>query len=241
MKHGYWIEGKVSIPEEKREEFNENILKLFRLCGIRKLKEVEIAGRTIIVACEPEPDIEGMVRFDYSIFEGLKRRVSVYNMNTCELSITDRGHGEFGLVMKLAMTMQEAYSAKHCYFMRKNEVCNVHGYALLIERTIGLKLSFPNREKMWDMFVFFKSSGNYDEMTCESIIDKFPYGYGHMNLEQLIACWMSSLHTARKPEDPFREENQNCSRRIPFKGRIMCMSCFKSYAEKKEEKKFRIF
>ena len=204
MNHEYWIEGKVSIPEGKREEFNRHILKLLLLCGIRKLKNLEIGGQPITVACELEPDHRGIVRFDYSIFEGVKRQISTYNMNTCELSAPDCGYGEFSLAMNLVMAMQEAYSTENCYFMRKNEVCDVYGCALLIEHTIGLKLCFSNREKIWDMYAFFKSSGKYEDMTYETIMNKFPYGYGHMDIQQFISCWISSLGEAKKPTQPFQ-------------------------------------
>lgn len=108
---------------------------------------------------EPEADKDGMVAFDYSIFEKQKRQVSFYDMNTCELHVTERGYREFGLVINLIMTMQEVYSTEHCYLMNKDQVCDVYWYAVLIERTIGLKLAFPNREKIWDMLLFFKTSG----------------------------------------------------------------------------------
>lgn len=204
MDNQYWLEGKVSIPEEKRAEFNENILKLLRLCGIRKLKEIEVDGKTITVVHEPKPDDNGIVKFDYSIFEKQTRKVSYYNMNTCELCITDREYMEFGVAMHLVMTMQEAYSIEHCYLMHGNQVCDVFGYALLIEQIIGLKLSFTNREKIWDMFLYFKSNEKYDEMTHDDIWDKFPYGYGDVDLDQLLACWISSDDSVEEPKNYLR-------------------------------------
>lgn len=201
MDNMFWLEGKVSIPKEKRREFNENVLKLFNLCGIRKLKEIELDGKKITVVHEPKPDDKGVVEFDYSIFERKKREISFYDMNTCELHAVDCGYREFAAVMDLVMVMQEAYSTDHCYFMHQNQVCDVCGHALLIERTIGLKLSFTNREKIWDMLLFFKSDGKYNEMTYKDIWDKFPYGYGEVDLEQFLACVISSTGSADKPKD----------------------------------------
>lgn len=199
----YRIEGKVSIPEGRREEFNENVRKLFRLCGIRKLEEIEIAGKICTVVHKPEPDDRGIIRFDYSVFERQKRKISTYDMNTCELHTEDRGYGEFGLVMNLIMTMQEAYSAEHCYLMSKEQVSGVYGYALAIEQIIGVKLSFPNREKIWSVLLFLKSTGKYEEIDYESIWDKFPYGYGKIELSQLTACIACSYKSPYKPEELF--------------------------------------
>ena len=201
MDHLYWLKGSVSVPENRKEELNENVLKLLKQCGIRKLKEIQMDGKTITVVHEPKPDDKGIVSFDYSVFEKQKREISYYNMTTCELHITDRGYGEFGVAMNLVMTMLEAYSAKHCYLMFDNEVCDIYGYALLIEQMIGLRLSFPNREKVWDMLTFFKSNEKYSEMTYDELWDKFPYGYGKIDLDQSVACLICDEETAEKPEN----------------------------------------
>ena len=108
MDNLYYLEGRVSIPTERKAEFNRNVLDILRACGIRKLKEIEIDGKSIIVVREPVENDEGMVAFDYSIFEGQRRQISFYDMNTCELHTEDRGYNEFGMVMNLIMTMQEA-------------------------------------------------------------------------------------------------------------------------------------
>ncbi|MCM1235566.1 MAG: hypothetical protein NC489_36165 [Ruminococcus flavefaciens] len=201
MDNLYWLEGKISISEDKRAELNANILKLLKQCGIRKLKEMQINGKNVIVVHEPVPDENGIVSFDYSVFEKRKREISYYNMNTCELHSVDRGYSEFGVVMNFVMTMLEAYSTGHCYLMFKNEVCSVSGYATVIEQMIGVKLSFPNREKIWDMFVFFKMNEKYSEMTYDEIWDHFPYGYAEVDIDQLIACFISTGKLTEKPKD----------------------------------------
>lgn len=206
MENGYWIEGKVSIPEGRRAEFNENVRKIFRLCGIRKLEEIEIAGKVCTVVHEPEPDDKGIISFDYSVFERQKREISTYDINTCELHAEDCGYGEFCLVMNLIMTMQEAYSTEHCYLMEKDQVSRVHDYALMIERTAGIKLTFPNREKIWNMLLFFKSTGKYKDIDSESILDKFPFDYGKVELEQFAGCLFSSYKSPCKPEELFYGE-----------------------------------
>lgn len=202
----YRIEGKVSIPEGQRAEFNKNVRKLFRLCGIRKLEEVEIAGKICTVAHEPEPDDRGIISFDYSVFERQKRKISTYDKNTCELHAEDCGYGEFCLVMNFIMTMQEAYSTEYCYLMSEDQVSGVYGYALLLEQMIGVKLSFPNREKVWNMLLFLKSTGKYEEIDYESMWDKFPYGYGKMELKQFGACLACSYKSPYKPEKLFTGE-----------------------------------
>lgn len=79
------IEGKINIPENKREEFNRNVYKILKMCGIRKVDEMEIGGQNVTVVRMPEVDANGMVSFDYSIFEKWKREVATYNIYTNEL------------------------------------------------------------------------------------------------------------------------------------------------------------
>ena len=201
MDHLYWLEGSVSVPENRREELNENVLKLLKQYGIRKLKEIQMDGKTITVVHEPKPDDNGIVSFDYSVFEKKKREISYYDMTTCELRTTERGYMEFGVAMNLVMTMLESYSAGHCYLMFDNEVCDIYGYALLIEQMIGLRLFFPNREKIWDMLVFFKSNEKYSKMTGNKLWNKFPYSYGEIDLNQFVACFTCDEETAEKPKN----------------------------------------
>ena len=237
----YCIEGKVSIPEGRRAEFNENVRKLFRLCGIRKLEEVEIAGRICTVVHEPEPDDRGIISFDYSIFERRKRKISTYDMNTCELHAEDCGYEEFGLVMDLIMTMQEAYSTEHCCLMRQDQISGVYGYALMIERTADIKLTFPNREKIWSMLLFLKSTGKYEGIDYEIIYDKFPYGYGKIDIEQLAACMACSFKSPYKPETLFNGEKSELKyagmmQRVYYVYELLC-----SLLEREGEEKVREF
>lgn len=241
MDNGYWIEGKVSIPEGRRAEFNENVRKLFRLCGIRKLEEIEIAGKICTVVHEPEPDGRGILSFDYSVFERQKREISTYDMNTCELHAEDRGYEEFGLVMNLIMTMQEAYSTEPCFLMRKDQVISVCGYALMIERTAGIKLTFPNREKSWNMLLFLKSTGKYEGIDAESIWDKFPFGYGKMESAQFAGCMACSYKSPYKPEKLFDGEKSELKeagmmQRVYYVYELLC-----GLLEREEGEKVREF
>ena len=110
----YKMAGNVAIPEEKREEFNQHVLQILYKGGIRKTEQVELDGKSVTVVGRPVPDQQGIVSFDYSIFEKKKRETATYNTNTGKLIIPDKGYREFGLVMSLIMTMQEAYSKGQC-------------------------------------------------------------------------------------------------------------------------------
>ena len=73
MNEFYRLAGTFTISEEKRNEFNLLALELLNRCGIRLLKDITVAGNTITVISHISPDSNGIVSFNYSIFEHRKR------------------------------------------------------------------------------------------------------------------------------------------------------------------------
>lgn len=183
----YKLAGNMTIPEDKKAEFNRYVLRILDLCRIRKTENIELGEQTITVVRRPEPDEDGIVSFDYSIFEKKIRETSTYNMNTCELIVPDRGNGEFAVVMNVIMVMQESYSETPCYFMYKNEPCSVKAYAVLIKSMIGIRLKFTHRARMWDMLLYLKNTEEYQNITSKMVWDAWKNldikGYSEINTE----------------------------------------------------------
>lgn len=199
----YKLAGTVRIPEDRKEEFNRHILKILDVCGIRKTEEMKLGGQTVTVVRRPEADEQGIVNFDYSIFEKKKRKTAIYNMNTCELVVSDRGYGEFGLVMNIIMVMQEAYSEERCYFMYRGKPGNVEVYALLIRGILGIKLNFSHRAKTWDMLLFMKNTEEYQNVTWKMILDAYSFEFCEFIPEQFLGSFGLDSETIEVPEEPF--------------------------------------
>lgn len=144
------IEGKVAIPEEKKDKFNRNVFMILKKCGIRKVVKRKIAGHEVTTVCMPEVDEHGIVSFDYSIFEQRQREIATYNVHTNELSLPYCDDSKFGFAMCLIMTMQEAYSEGHCCFMEGNKICDVRIYSKIMEFEMDIVLSFVGRKELWD-------------------------------------------------------------------------------------------
>lgn len=144
------IEGKVTIPEEKRDEFNRNVFTILKMCGIRKVVKTKIDRHEVTTVCMPEADEHGIVSFDYSIFEQRQRDIATYNIHTNELSLPYCDYSQFGFAMCFIMTMQEAYSEGHCCFMEGSEICDVRIYAKIMEFEMDIYLSFPQRKELWN-------------------------------------------------------------------------------------------
>lgn len=182
----YTLAGTVNIPENRKAEFNDSVLKLLYMGGIRKIEEMELGGKKITVVSKPVPDENAIVQFDYSIFEKYKREANTYDMNTCKLDTPDRGYQEFGVIINAVMVMQEAYSEGSCYYMAEERPGKVDGYAALINALIGVDLKFPGRSRMWDMLLFFHNSEEYKNITEDDIWEACPWDYCDIFSEHLI-------------------------------------------------------
>lgn len=205
----YKLEGTVMIPKDKKAEFNRYILQILDVCGIRKTEKIVLGGQTVTVIRRPMPDEQGIVSFDYSIFEKEKRKAATYNMNTCELITPDRGYREFGIVMNMIMVMQESYSEEHCYFMYEDEPCRVDAYALLIRGVLGIDLRFPNRARTWDMLLYLRNTREYQNVTSEMIWQAYSFDFCDLIPEQFLATLDIESERPEPPEEPFKGEKKD--------------------------------
>ena len=119
MDNEYWYSRKENVPAEQREQFNADVLEILKQCGIRKTKEILVGNKEVTVTTLPYPDENGIVTFDYSIFEQKLRKPATYNTNDCTLKVEDRGGNEYGVAMNLILVLQESYSNGSGYVMGK--------------------------------------------------------------------------------------------------------------------------
>lgn len=158
----YRIIGNVNVSDERRDEFNDYILKLLKIGGIRRIKGISINGKDFKVVEYPKPDENGIVDFNYSIFEREERELSYFDMKNCQLYCTDRGYMQYGVVMNLLMTMQVAYSETPCILMEKDVPLEIYGYAVCIKQLLGLTLDFTDRSNCWENMLLLRKHGYTD-------------------------------------------------------------------------------
>lgn len=230
----YRLEGTVRISEDKKAEFNRHILRILDVCGIRKTEKIALGGQTITVVRQPAPDEQGIVHFDYSIFEKKRRKIASYYMRTCELTVTDRGYNEFGVVMNMIMVMQESYSEEPCYFMYQDRPCSVDAYALLIRDVLGISLKFPNRSKLWDMLLFFKNRRKYQKVTSEMIWNAFSVDFCDFIPEQFFAVFQIDSETMGALKDSFEEDTSELNEASKGKFLRYVYQNIAEFTEKKE-------
>lgn len=225
--NSYWLLGKVSVPDDKKQEFNHTVLEILNRCGIRKTKEITLERKMVTVLEKSVPDQNGIVSFDYSIFEKKKRETSTYNCNTCELNTVDRGVGEFGLAMNLILLLQECYSNGSCYFMLGRKPVCIPAYMDMLCTLLNRKVIINSRTKVWDIMLLMRKHPDCDMPDETEIFNGIPWDYCNLDHFQLEALFASERWEIRKPEnDAINDKTQissaNHLARMDYLYRAMC-------------------
>lgn len=171
----YTLAGTVHIPEESKDEFNKKVLTTLHRCGIRKTETISVNDIDITVVAPLKANREGIIEFDYSIFEKQKRGISSFNTLTGELKIADRGYGEYGLPINMIMALQQAYSDTPCFLMKEGKPCSVDFYAKLLAAVLKEETHFNNGNDIWENMLFFHKSPEYDDITSFNAWHMSPY------------------------------------------------------------------
>lgn len=187
MDNRYYLLGDVSVPEERKEELTKHVLSLLYAGGIRKVDMLTIGDKTYRVASVPMIEDDGKIYFDYSIYERRQRNVSYYDTRTCILHTEDRGYQEYGVIMNLILVMIEAYSQTMCMVMNENTIYNVSGAAMLIESMIGVRPTFTNRGRVWQIMLFAQKYNISNELTFREFFRICPLDYTKWSVKQMIA------------------------------------------------------
>ncbi len=186
----YKLIGEVTIPEEKRKELNDYVLKLLDRSGVRKIKKVKIGDLDTEVAERVKRSKNGKVLFDYSIYENHVRGVSSYDTGTCTLDVNEPGFNEMGIAMVMIMALLESYSITPCYVARENKLIEINIYALMIEDLIGVRLRFPHRADIWTMYVFCKECEEIEDISGINLTYKVPRDFERISYAQLFNALM---------------------------------------------------
>ena len=161
----YQLAGNVTIPEDKRDEFNKKVMTILDKGGIRRTKNIRIADRPVTVVVPAEPDERGIVSFNYSIFEKKLHDVADFDMNTGTLRFTDDYHNEYGVIMNLIMVLQEAYSETPCFLTYKGKPEPIDAPMAVINAILGEKMDLRNGTSVWEILRFLHESKEHEDAT----------------------------------------------------------------------------
>ena len=197
----YTMQGSFSLTNlDKKNEMNELILDILRKTGVGRLTTRNVNGKDISVFRQAAPDDNGIIEFDFSIFEKFHRKGNYYNTNTCELVTPDIGYRHFKIVMILIMTVLEAYSETPYYLMFNNYLSNVKHHARMIEEITGKVLDFKIRAHFFDTTMYFRKIEEYKDFSYD--ISRIPFGYCKCDRDQFEYTFIiMRSHIANYKED----------------------------------------
>lgn len=225
----FWLEGTFLLTDpEKLKEMNNLILELLRKTGICRLTTKTIAGKTMQVVSKAVPDECGIIQFDYSIFERIKRNGNYYDTKTGKLVTPDRGYNHFGFTMNLIMTVLEAYSETPCFFMQENELSDITGPAAVIEELTGKVLNFERRARAFDTLTYFRK---IEKFKCFKYSYKdFPFDYYLRDYGQSAFVFLILNEPIAPVEEPLDSEFKK-NKEMAF----LCLELFNLTKELKDE------
>lgn len=181
---------------------------MLNLCGIRKKKEITLAGKPITVLERPAVDENGMVEFDYSIFEKKSRICSTYDTKSCTLETREQGYSEFGVTMNLIMALIECFCEGSCYFMIDRELVRIRGYLNLISTLLQRKIKANSRGKLWDILRFMRKHPECNMPKLREILFNLSWDYAELDFQQLRAGLMIKDLEISSAEDVITERGQ---------------------------------
>lgn len=181
----YWMEGTFTLDDAtKKKEMNDLILQVLRKTGIGRLTTKTVSGKKIEVFEQAKVDKNGIIKFNYSKFEKIKRKGNYYNTRTCELVTPDRGYNHFGVTMNCIMVILESYSQTPYFIMNEEKLEVVDTCIQLVFDLTGFQLDFPIRANAFRTCMYFKNNDKYKDFNFE--IEYYPYGCVSRNWDNLF-------------------------------------------------------
>ena len=194
----YWLIGEPKIPEEKREEVNQAVLRILHYCGMRKEKEILVGTDEFTVVEKPVPDADGIITFDYSIYENRIYEPGTYDTKTCALNVNERGLYEYGLVINMLYTLLESYGNGSCYFMADRHLSTVSAYMATTSTVLGRKLINTARGNVFDVIHFTADHPDCDMVSLKQLSDDYIFDYTDVNQVQFCQAIMSEIQSDSK-------------------------------------------
>ena len=152
----YGLVGEVSVPEERRAELGNHVVKLLGRYGAYRVKEMELAGEKFKVLTQPEEESDGCVYWDYTLLNGRMKNVASYNLNTCEFKYDGRGSNP---LIVLINTLLESYSSTPCYIFNDGDIVPIDNMIGILKDMLDTEFSFPHRIYFMDYLLFERAHG----------------------------------------------------------------------------------
>ncbi len=160
-------EGSMEIPEDKRDEFNQNVLKLLHYGGMMTFSTVYLYGQKIPVIAPIPLDTKEAVHFHYNYFEDDAWETATFYTDRSALNTAKIGNSEFNAVVMAVYYLYDMYNDNMGYVNMNGGLDDMIPYFGWINYLTGLKYTMEKDYHLWDFLEYYiLSQGEY--RNCQS-------------------------------------------------------------------------
>lgn len=209
--------GKMDIPEEKRECFGRQMMRLLNYGGMMQFEKISLFGYELLLLSPVELSSEGKVDFRYNYFEESSWENAGFYMKDSIFYSNKIGSCEFNDVILAAYMLYEMYDESPGFAECNGEVINPRFYGGWLNHILGTTFTMKKRYNLWEAAEHIAfSRSDYDspfsrnELSC-LIPDKLLKAAGGTELLDLLciiygteSLKSDNIVPASYPEDIYR-------------------------------------
>lgn len=209
--------GTMDIPEEKRECFGMQMMKLLNYGGMMQFEKVSLFGHELLLLSPVELSSEGEVDFTYNYFEESRWENAGFCMNGSFFYSNKIGTCEFSDVILAAYMLYEMYDESPGFAICNGEIINPEFYGGWLNHILGTTFSMKKRYNLWEAAEYIAfSRRDYDnpfsrEELGQLIPDELLKAVGGTELSDLLyiiygteSLKSDTIVPASYPEDIYR-------------------------------------
>lgn len=145
---GYW--GNGNIEEDKKDIFNQQMIKVLNYGGMMSLEYISMYGHSISLL-KPFALYPGERRnFHYNYFEDRSWETATYDAEDAYLCTAKIGGGEFSEVVTAAYFLYEMYDSNVGFTMVDRDIVNPKRYLGWLNHLLGAGFSMGKRFRLWE-------------------------------------------------------------------------------------------
>ena len=144
--------GNMTIPDEFKDEFNENMIKILQRGGMMQFENVHMYGKEIHLIRPVECDEEGKAYFSFNYFEDDLWESVLFNSRTQVLRSGKIGNNEFNRVMCAAYLLYELYGMDYGYVDRNGDIIDPVRCIAWINHVLDKDFTAGKRFNLWKYY-----------------------------------------------------------------------------------------
>ena len=142
--------GEMDIPEEKRDCFRQQMMKLLNYGGMIQLEKVLLFDRKLLLLSPAELSKEGRVHFWYNYFEESGWETAGFDGNDLTFYSDKIGSCEFNDVILAAYMLYEMYVETPGVVECNGEIISPRFYGGWLNHILGTEFSMEKRYNLWE-------------------------------------------------------------------------------------------